>query len=190
MISRTLLTVDRLATLLTALSIAAIALLGLWWWSGNSPLPERIDLTETSRIVDEPWWPWASATIGILLVLLGLRWLLAHLPRRKVVALALPGTGSDGRLSIDGSRAADAAADAFADTLGVRSARGAIRKDRGQLVARISAVIDPEADLAELAAKSDEVSALLGRVIGRDDLRCAVEMRVRSSRGSSGPALS
>lgn len=51
-------------------------------------------------------------------------------------------------------------------------------RDRGQLVARLSAVIEPECDLKVVAARADEVSAQLRQVLDRDDVRCSVELRV------------
>lgn len=188
MISRRTLLLDRFATLILALVLVASGALAIWWWSGESPFLARTDLTRIGDLVSQAWWPWASAAVGVLLILLGLRWIAAHLPHRRVSRLTLEGTDATGRLSVEGSRAIAAAADAFADTLGVRSAKGTVRVDRGQLVARIKAVIEPEADLSLIAARADELSSLLAHVIGRDDLRCSVELTV-GSRVRSGPRV-
>lgn len=178
MISRFTLAVDRVATLVLALLLLAAGALGAWWWTGRSSLPGTLRSGSAEDLIAQAWWPVASAVVGVILVLLGLRWIAAHLNRQKVSNLRLRGSGPKGRLDVVGTKVAGAAADAFSDTLGVRSARGVVVRDRGQLVARISAVIEPEADLALLARQADTVSAQLAQALERDDLRCSVNLRV------------
>lgn len=178
MISRFTLAVDRFATLVLALLLLAAGALGVWWWTGRSSLPGTLRTGTVEDLVGQAWWPVASAVVGVVLVLLGLRWIAAHLNRQKVANLHLRGSGPKGRLDVVATKVAGAAADAFSDTLGVRSARGVVVRDRGQLVARISAVIEPEADLALLARQADTVSAQLAQALERDDLRCRVDLRV------------
>lgn len=184
MTSRKVLLLDRVTTLVLALLLGASGVLIIWWWTGGSPLPDRTDLTSISQVIDRPWWPWASAAIGVVLLLAGLRWTAAHLARHRVSRLTLPGTDVRGRLSLEGAKAVDSAAAAFADTLGVRSAKGVVNRDRGQLVAHVRAVIEPEVDLHRVARQAAEVSSSLAHVIGRDDLRCSFELTV-ARRGRS-----
>ncbi len=178
MMSRTTVALDRIATILVALLLIAAGAAGIWWWTDRSPLGSTVRTAGTTDLVGQAWWPWASAAVGALLVLLGLRWILAHLRRQNVSTLHLRGSGSGGRLDVAASKVAGAAADALSDTLGVRSARGVVVRDRGQLVARLSAVIEPEADLAHVAERADLVSAQLAQALERDDLRCSVQLRV------------
>lgn len=178
MISRATLAVDRFATLLLALALIAGGALGIWWWTGDSSLPTRSDTGQLQDLVGQSWWPWASAIAGLVLILLGVRWIASHVRTTKVKRLNLKGSGSEGRLGVDGTRVAGAAADAFTDTLGVRSAKGSVRHDRGQIVANLSATIEPEADLHQVAEQADLVSAELAQVLGREDLRCSVELTV------------
>lgn len=178
MISRTTLALDKFATLIFALVLIAGGLLGVWWWTGDSSLPARSDTTAVQDLVATDWWPWASATVGVVLILIGVRWVAAHVSTTKVRQLNLTGSGAAGKLGVDGSKVAGAAADAFADTLGVRSAKGRVNRDRGQIVAEINATIEPEADLAQVAEQADLVSAQLAHVLGRGDLRCSVQLTV------------
>ncbi len=178
MTSRKLLLLDRVATLLLALTLLVSAGLAIWWFTGTSPLPERTETSALQEVVARQWWPWAAAAAGVVLILLGLRWLLAHLSNPRVSRLTLGGSHPGGKLAIDASRAASAAAQAFDATPGVRSAKGQIVKDRGRMVAKVSAVIEPEADLSALAASADQVSADLAQVLGRDDLGCSFQLRV------------
>lgn len=184
MTSPRMLFLDRVATLLLAVSFVATGALAIWWWTGDSPLAQRTSAAPVSDLVAMTWFPWASAALGSVLIVMGLRWIAAHVSNNHVSRLALTGSSSEGTLTINASHAANAAADAFADTLGVRSAKGFINKDRGQLVAHIKAVIEPEADLASVSARADEVSSQLAQVIGRHDLRCSVELSV-AGRGRS-----
>lgn len=189
MISRATLLLDRVATLGLAAVLAVAGLLGIWWWSGTGPLPSTTTTKTATSVVDAEWWPWVSAVGGLLLILLGLRWLAAHVARNTVSRLTLSGSGSDGKLDADGSKVAGAAATALTNTLGVRSANGSVRRNRGQLVANLKATLEPEADLALVAASADQVSSELSQVLDRKDLRCSVELTV-ARRGRSLPRVS
>lgn len=178
MITRTVLAVDRLATLVLSLALLAGGAGAVWWWTGTSGLPDTLGTTIVSDVTGAAWFPAAAAAAGVVLVLLGLRWLAAHVRRTTVASLHLRGSGRQGRLQVDTSRVAAAAAASYADTLGVRSARGRVLRDRGQLVVRISATIDRDADLALLAEQADRVATELAGVLERPELRCSVELRV------------
>ncbi|MGI8523444.1 MAG: alkaline shock response membrane anchor protein AmaP [Nocardioides sp.] len=178
MISRTTLALDRIATLVLALVLIVGGVLGVWWWSGNSSLAAVSDTSPAQELVAKDWWPWASAVVGVVLILIALRWVAAHLSSTRVRKLNLKGSGPTGKLGVDGSKVAGAAADALAHNLGVRNAKGRVNRDRGQIVAEITATIEPEADLALIAEQADLVSAQLAQVLDRDDVRCSVRLRV------------
>lgn len=177
MISRKLLWIDRLATTIAALLLLAVGALGVWWWSDSSPFPASSNTASVERVVREDWFPWAAGAAGVFLVLLAIRWIAAHLDRNDVKQLTLRGSGSEGALVVTAGKVAGAAAEAFQDTLGVRSARGTVTRDRGQLIAKINATIDDDADLAHVAERADLVSAQLRQVLGRNDTRCRFELR-------------
>ncbi|RYB94722.1 hypothetical protein EUA93_10425 [Nocardioides oleivorans] len=190
MTTRKTLLIDRTATFLLALVLVLGGAASIWWWSGatingHQPLATS-DTSQVAQVVDDSWFAWVAALVGIVLALVGIRWIAAHLTRSRVKHLVLGGSDATGRLDVAGSKVADAAADALATTVGVRSARGAVVRDRGQLVATLSAVIEPDADLALLARRADEVSAQLAGALGRDDLHCSVQFRV-ASRGRALP---
>lgn len=182
MVSRTVLFLDRIATLVLVVLLAAGGLLGLWWWSGREvsgrTLPDTSSTTAVSDALATSWVAWVLAAVGVVLALVGLRWILAHLTRPTVSRLRLDGSGDGGRSEAVAGKVLDAAAEAFASTEGVRSAKGVVVRDRGELVARIDATIEPEADLALVAARADEVTSQLDTVLARDDLRATVRLRV------------
>ncbi|MGL5817902.1 MAG: hypothetical protein ACRCYR_10090 [Phycicoccus sp.] len=169
---------DRVAVLLTGLLLLAVGVAGLVWWRGDLGLSGPVDTTVVTDATEQPWWPWAVGAAGVLLVALGLRWLAAHLRSSRVGDLRLPGSGPQGRLTADVGPVARAAGESLAATPGVRSARGGVDRDRGRLVAHLRATIEPDADLAAVAAASDRVAADLRTVLQRDDIRCRVDLRV------------
>ena len=178
--SRATLAFDRVVGVVVALVVIGAGLFGIAWWSGRfASLPPRVDLdlSVLASWTTQTWWPWALAVAGVVAILLGLRWSIAHLPDRGVSHLSLTGSGSDGRLIVDAGTVAAAAAEALASTPGVRSSQGSIHRDRGQLVAVLKAKIEREADLQVIAAAADQTSAHLRQALQRDDLHCRVQLR-------------
>ncbi len=176
--SRAVIAFDRLATIVVSLLLIGAGLAGLTWWRGDLGLSGPLDATAAVDQAAQPWWPWAAGVLGAALVLLGLRWLAGHVITAGVGQVRLPGTSKQGRLTAQVKPVAQAAAEVLDTTEGVRSVRGTINRDRGQLVARLSATIEPESDLATIAAAADAVSADLKKVLEREDLRCLVTLRV------------
>lgn len=185
--SRAVLAWDRVVTFVLGLVLIAAGAAAALWWLGTFPRwPQQLRTDQTIELTKQPWWPWAVGAAGVLLILLGLRWLASHVPDRGVTHLKLPGSNDQGKLVTQVRPVAAAAADALAATAGVRSARGTIQQERGQLVAKLRATIEPHADLHEIATGSDHVSADLRRVLQRDDMVCQVNLTVaRSNRAES-----
>ena len=176
--SRGTLAVDRVVGAVVALVLIGAGLFGIAWWSGRFPsLPPRVDQSVWTSWTTQAWWPWALAAAGVVAILVGLRWLVAHLPDRGVSHLSLTGSGVDGKLIVDAGTVAAAAAQALQHTIGVRSSRGSIHRDRGQLVAVLKATIEREADLHLIAAAADQASAHLQQALQRGDLHCRVQLR-------------
>lgn len=183
---------DRFAGAVLSLVLLAVGLAVLAWWGtqvGRMPgnldvLPDELSTTPVTDMMATAWWPWACAVGGVILILVGLRWLAVHLPDRAVSHLKLPGSTTNGRLLVEARPVANAAAHVLESTPGVRSARGTIRRERGQVVVRLTATIEREADLALVAAAADQVSADLAKVLERDDLSCCVQLTVASGHRS------
>ena len=137
---------DRTSTAVVGIALIALGGGAIAWQLGKFPGRERIDAAFVDTTVDAGWWPWALGAAAIVLVLLGLWWLLAHLPRRSVGTVAFastPDSEVDGRLSVDLTTAAKSAAKSLADHPGVVSASGRSVSDRGERVVEISATLDP-----------------------------------------------
>ncbi|OZE82852.1 hypothetical protein CH305_07645 [Rhodococcus sp. 15-649-2-2] len=137
---------DRTSTAVVGLALIALGGGAIAWERGKFPGRERIDAAFVDTTVDAGWWPWALGAAAIVLVLLGLWWLLAHLPRRSVGTVAFASTADSdvgGRLSVDLTTAAKSAAKSLAAHEGVVSASGRSVSDRGERVVEITATLDP-----------------------------------------------
>ena len=177
--SRGVIALDRVASLLVGIvAITAGALAVVWWLDLLSWLPRSLHTTSVTDTTSQSWWPWAAGLAGLALVLMGLRWLAAHIPNNRVGDLSLTGSGAQGKLRAAAAPAAKAAAEVLARTPGVRSATGRVLRERGQLVARLGATIEVDADLQAITSAADQVTVDLARVLGRDDLHCQVRLKV------------
>ncbi|MGV8874229.1 MAG: hypothetical protein ACOH2Q_16970 [Rhodococcus sp. (in: high G+C Gram-positive bacteria)] len=163
--------VDRSSTAVVGLALIALGGGAIAWERGKFPGRERIDAAFVDTAIGTGWWPWALGAAAIVLVLLGLWWLLAHLPRRSVGTVAFASTADpdvDGRLSVDLTTAARSAAKSLEAYEGVVSATGRSVSDRGQRVVEITATLDPAVTsldkVADAAARtrSDIVTSLEG----------------------------
>lgn len=177
--SRAVLVLDRVVAFVVGLVLLAVGVAAVLWWLGTfASWPARLDTSGVRDLTGQTWWPWAIGLVGVVLILLGLRWLVGHLPARGASQLKLPGSDASGRLVAQISPVARAAAEVFEQAPGVRSASATIREARGQLIVRLNATIEQQADLGAVAAAADQVSADLARVLQRDDIHCQVNLGV------------
>jgi len=95
-----------------------------------------------------------------------------------VSRLTVSRSSPEGRLTVDSSAVASAAAAELGDTLGVRSSSGKVRTDRGRLVVDLTATIEPTADIGWVAAAADRASANARQVLGRADVSCRTRLKV------------
>ena len=108
----------------------------------------------------------------------GPRWTHTAGPRRSVGALRLPAGNRAGRLTVDPGPAVAVAAEVLSEAPDVRSARGSVLRDRGELVVRLRTTVDPAADLPAVVAACDNVLGELARVLPSERLRSRVEISV------------
>jgi hypothetical protein len=180
---RSVLGVDRILAVLLGLVLFVVGVGAAAWYNGGlrrlwPQFPTQVSTEKASDVLNTEWWPWTSGAVGALAVLLGLWWLIAHLPRRGVGILVLPGSGKPGRLLVDPSGIATTAADVLADTPGIRSVHSKVIRDRGELIVALTGTIDPRADLSDVAAAADAITADLNTVLGRDDAHARIHLSV------------
>ncbi|WP_030441502.1 hypothetical protein [Actinoplanes subtropicus] len=180
---RFVLGLDRVAAVLLGLIMVMVGVAAADWYNGGirdlwPAVPKKLSTAAAGHLLATPWWPWAAGGAGTLAALLGLWWLLAHLPRRGVGMLVLPGSGKPGRLLVDPAGVASTAAEVLAESPGIRSARSKVIRDRGELVIALTATVDPRADLTDVITSADAVATQLQSVLGRDDARARIHLSV------------
>ena len=112
---------DRLVLFLVGAALVTLAVATVMWQRrelGGGRELRVIGLEYTATT----WWPWASAVVGVLLVVVGARWLLSHRWPARAGDVAL-GRNASG-LSADVSAAARAAADRLSEQPAVLKATG------------------------------------------------------------------
>lgn len=188
--SRLAIGVDRLVALLVGLVLIVVGVGAIVWQLGTfSQAPKTLTAPGLVTATSQSWWAWAVGIGGAVLVLLALRWLVAHVPGRKVRTAKLAGSDATGNLTVDLSALAAAAADALADGPGVRSTTGTAVTDRGRRTLELTATIESTADLAAVTAAADRVGANLDQALGEPAIACRVHLHTaRSTR--SGPRAS
>lgn len=181
--SRKTLALDRFVAFVLALVLLVGGAALVAWPTGwlDQLLQQDAGTVSTTAVTDAlgaSWWTGAAAAGAVVLAVLAVWWLLAHVPRQSAGTLTLTGSGRSGQLTIDPSGPAQAAADELATVAGVRSARGTVNRERGRLVVVLDATVEQRADLAEVAAEADRITATLYHVLGRRDARARVRLSV------------
>ena len=190
MIKRSAVAVDQVAVLLLglALTLGGLALLA-WrpglladvWPDSWNPVQDQVRLD--TGFLDAEWRPWALGVVGVLSVVLGLGWLVSHVPNRAVGTVVLPGGPVPGTLRIDPSPAARTAAEELRKHPGVRKASAAVVRERRETVARMHVVLEPTGNLRDVVVAINQVSADLRQVLGTDRIAGRVEIEVGRGTG-------
>ncbi|KQY46595.1 hypothetical protein [Cellulomonas sp. Root137] len=190
---RSILGFDRVLVLLLGLLLILVGVAAVGWQTGflESLWPEVPDevAVDSGQVTGSSSFAALAGIVGGALVVIGLWWLLAHLPRRSVGSLRLPSGAQPGRLLVDPGPAVATAAEVLAEDPMIRSAKGAVLADRGELVVRLRATVDPDVDLGAVVDACDGVLADLAQVLPTDQLRSRVELSVLR-RGAVGPRVS
>lgn len=114
----------------------------------------------------------------MLLILLGLWWLVAHVPRRRLGEIRLPGSGAAGILRANTNAVAAAAADSLAAAAGVRSATGRAFTDRGRPTIALTATLDPMADLGVAREVAQQVRGEIVQALDGAELATRIHLHI------------
>lgn len=183
-LDRTVLTVLGLLLLVVGgLALAA----GAGWTSGarvgSVDLdPSAVDVDGAVAATGRAWWAGACAVAGVGLIVLGVLWLLRHLPPGGLPDQALPGSRTGERLRVDPGAVARGAEDRLAADPRVRRARLAVRREREGLVLDGEVRVDARVDLPEVTALVDRVVQEAAAVLG-SPLAGRVRLRIGRRRG-------
>lgn len=166
--TRTATLIDRIASLLLGLFLLSLgAALVIWTTHLIDGTPVYVTTPGLLTAADTAWWPWATTAVGLLLILLGTRWLVAHRPARRAGVLSLPdSTLGQGRLTANLRSLADAAATELRGHPAIGSASGKAVIDRGKPSLHLDATATGPDTLAHAAHAADEVAATATGMLG------------------------
>lgn len=174
--------VDRLATLLVAvLLIAGGAAIFVWNKTLFDGIPEFITAPGLVTAANTAWWPWATTGVGIVLIVLALRWLISHRPAARVGRTALSGSTrqqTPGRSTGDVSEVASASARALEADPSINKASGKAIVDRRRRTLDIVATAASPDLLAEAVRAADRVASDAVTMIGDDTLAARTLIRI------------
>ncbi|HEY8789527.1 MAG TPA: hypothetical protein VIM10_10405 [Actinopolymorphaceae bacterium] len=183
---------DRAATLVAGLVLVGIGAAAFVWDRGLGPnWPAHPDAERVLTFLRSGWVPWAAGFGGVIIVVVGLGWLIAHASRRRVGPLQLETTDSAGAAGVPTSDAAavapvvdvgavaSAAAAELARRPDVINCRGKAIRDRGQIVVELAPTLSAQADLAAVTAAAEHAAASVHTALGRDDVYVRVAARVK-----------
>ncbi|OKH86074.1 hypothetical protein EB75_04895 [Mycobacterium sp. ST-F2] len=158
---------DRAATLVAGIAVTMIGAAAVLWpthWVRAAP--ERISTGPVVRATTATWWAWGLAGAGTLLVLIGLVWLVSHVPTRKAPVLRMPGTTDPGFITVNLDGVASAAAAALERESDVQSAKGKAVIDRRASNVELTVTVSHPAGLPRVIPVIDSTCADIARALG------------------------
>jgi len=181
--TRTVRRVDRTLAALLGLLLLAAGVAAVLWWTGTladlwPAAPPALDAGTLATWRTAPWWGASAVAAGLVLGVVAVWWLAAHLASPRVGTLRLAGSGTEGDLDLDATAVCRYVTAALADVPGVRRAHLRLEADPAPhvLVGRVD--VDPEADVADVAARTRELVAQARDVLGLPDLHARVRLAV------------
>jgi len=180
--SRTLHLWNKVAVAVAGLSIAALGVAMILWRAGVLATPTSIDTTTVMRVIASDWWPWAAGVVGLVVVLLGIRWFVAYIPRPVATGLALSRFDEHGDLSVSLSALASAMDDRIAVAPGVRRCNSSVRRDRGVRLVETRVHVDSGVHLRMLTEVVGDVARDVEVMLSGDAPAARVRVYVNRSR--------
>lgn len=170
---------DRIATLVCGLGLFAFGGLLVAWQRGVVGAGAAVQVMFVPYL-EMAWWPWALGGTGIVLVLLGGRWLATHrwAPKASRVALV---AGEPG-LTADATSVADAAASSVKEQAGVVKAHGSATLDRGTPTVTLTVTVPARRGLRSGVEAADRAVQTAGAMLGGGVALRSV-LRVDAKRG-------
>jgi hypothetical protein len=153
--------VDRTLVFLLGIALAALGLAAVAWQRGVLAGGRAVQTT-APEVVASTWWPWGSGAVGLVLILVGLRWLLAHHWPLKASRVTL---GGDDALTADPGAVASAAATALAAEPQIAKAHGAATVYRGTSTVTLTATV-PARNLRDGVRAADATAQTVAAMLG------------------------
>ncbi|MUL78448.1 hypothetical protein [Mycolicibacterium sp. CBMA 226] len=157
--------VGRAATFVAGVVLVCLGAAAALWPSHLVRVaPEHISTQPVVHATTSTWWPWELAGAGTLLVVIGLVWLIAHVPVRQAQVLRVPGTTDSGFITVNLDAVASAAAAALERESNVQSAKGKALADRGRSLVELTVTAAHPTGLADVISAIDNTLADVARV--------------------------
>jgi hypothetical protein len=175
---------DRFTALVLGLALIALGVGMLAW--GSEWIPNRPEYVTAPGLVtaaNTGWWPWVLAAVGIVLILLALRWLLIHTPKARVKAVPLVSGDSGGTVSADLGAVAHAAAQVLERHPDVESAKGKAVVDRGVRTIDLTVTARSPLSVHTLIDPIDTVCTQTAGVLGDTGIATRTTVRIGHHRG-------
>lgn len=170
--------IDRFAAFVLGVVLIVLGVGALLWNTHWIPrTPELITAPGLVAASDTHWWPWAVAGVGLVLVVLSLRWLVAHLPLTRVKQTTFT-VGDGGVVSADLGEVAAAAPRALQANPNVHSAKGRAVLDRGERTIDLTVTSHSPTPLGAMIEAVDDVSAQIAAVLGEHAVATRTSVRV------------
>ncbi|MBE7701030.1 hypothetical protein H9623_12040 [Oerskovia sp. Sa1BUA8] len=185
--NRTVLRLDRALLALAGLVLLVVGVGAVLWTTGTlsqvvDGVPDALDTGGVAQATAQPWWPYATGAVAVVLAVVALWWMLAHLPARSVPEQDLPGSTRTARLRISRGAVADATAHAARQLPEVNRTSATLRDEGRELVLSLLVTVDPATDLPALAGRLDDVLADAAVVLPDGRLRSRTTLRIRTRR--------
>lgn len=152
---------DRFVTALVGLGLLALGGLAIVWSLELVPAfdADQVALTGADGWTDAAWWPWVLLVGGAALTLAALLWCLGHGRRAGLRAVALEGSGPEGRLRVRLDAIASAVAASASERIAVESASGSTGHGSEAGLVEVSVKSRHDASLEEIRRDLAEVDA-------------------------------
>lgn len=181
--TRTALGVDRLVTLLAGIGLVVLGLGAVAWERGALVGGRSVSFDVAHRTAAADWWPWAAGGVGLLLILLGLRWLFAHRPAHRASRVDLGTSDGPDRSpsTADAASVASAAAVSLGRNPAVLKASGAATVEKGTPTVTLTATVLARHGLRAGARAADDTAREVAVMLG-DTVAVRTVLRVDAKR--------
>ncbi|MDO3640130.1 hypothetical protein [Mycolicibacterium arseniciresistens] len=170
---------DRMVLGAVGAVLVAVAVLTLRWTQAPDFSGELLT-SPISAAAQHDWWKFACAAAGVVLVVLGVRWLAAHRGPAKAGRVALPGD-DEAALSAEVASVAEVAASVLGDMPGVQGAKARAVVENGLPTITLTATVAARCGLAAGVGAADEVVRTVGLMLG-DTVAVRTLIRVDTKR--------
>lgn len=163
---------DRTASVVVGAALLTLGAAAWDWRLGVTGLvPDApLDMSGVESVVESSWWPWVFAGAGVVLGLLGVVWLLAHVPSLTKGSSRLSTSGATGRLEVDLASLGSTLADRWASLAPVTGVRARTMPEAPDVVV-LTGHVELEADASDLVEGSAQLEREVAEAFPEGEVR-------------------